>query len=365
MEMEEEMGDPPSTSPATKFLFLCCQLGTEQVCKQQIEARWPEFRFSFSRPGFLTYKVPQQTGMAFDLENTYARTFGFAVDRVEGEDIDALAEQVWARAVTDLPNHLHVWQRDPRKVGESFEPFTTELTNRVVERLNGCRPAACKSIPVNSEASPNDRVLDCILVEENRWWIGEHRVSTTFQAWPGGVPPFKPKFDVISRAYYKTQEALLWSRLPIHAGDQCVEIGSAPGGAAQALLEYKLKIIGIDPAEMDPSIAQHENYRHIRKRGRDVRRREFSDARWLFSDSNVTPKQSLDTIEDIVSHASVRVQGMLITLKMPEWKLAHELDNYLDRIRSWGYQYVKPRHLAFNRQELCIVAMRHRSLKRF
>ncbi|MFP6678350.1 MAG: hypothetical protein VB878_24900, partial [Pirellulaceae bacterium] len=97
----------------------------------------------------------------------------------------------------------------------------------------------------------------------------------------------------------------------------------------------------------------------------DVRRREFSDARWLFSDSNVTPKQSLDTIEDIVSHASVRVQGMLITLKMPEWKLAHELDNYLDRIRSWGYQYVKPRHLAFNRQELCIVAMRHRSLKRF
>jgi 23S rRNA (cytidine2498-2'-O)-methyltransferase len=359
------MGESPANCPTPKFVFVCCQLGTENVCKQQIQARWPEFRFSFSRPGFLTYKVPPQIGPTLDLENTFARTFGFAVDRFEGEDIDVLVEQVWRRAESTAPDHLHVWQRDRRKVGESFEPFPSERTQLAVQRLNHCRPSACKSIPINCEAGSKDRVLDCILVDENRWWIGEHCVGTTFQAWPGGVPPIKLKFDVISRAYYKTQEAILWSRLPIHAGDQCVEIGSAPGGAAQALLEYKLKIIGIDPAEMDPVIAQHEDFRHIRKRGRDVRRRELSDARWLFSDSNVTPKQTLDTIADIVGHASVHVQGMLITLKMPDWKLAAELPEYLNQIRSWGYQYVKPRHLAFNRQELCIVAMRHRSLKRF
>ena len=44
--------------------------------------------------------------------------------------------------------------------------------------------------------------------------------------WPGGVPFLKQRDDVISRAFYKMQEALKWSRLPIQPGDRCVETKS-------------------------------------------------------------------------------------------------------------------------------------------
>ena len=49
-------------------------------------------------------------------------------------------------------------------------------------------------------------------------------------------------------------EALQWSRLPVQKGDAVVEIGSAPGGACQRLLEGGLKVTGVDPSEMDASI---------------------------------------------------------------------------------------------------------------
>jgi 23S rRNA (cytidine2498-2'-O)-methyltransferase len=170
---------------------------------------------------------------------------------------------------------------------------------------------------------------------------------------------------MISRAYLKMREALAWSQMPIASGDICFEIGSSPGGAAQALLEAGLQVIGVDPAEMDERVMQHESFSHIRKRGRDVKRRDFAAAKWLVVDSNVAPEQTLDTVRDIVTHDSVRIRGMLLTLKFPTWSAAGALDDYLARIREWGFQHVKPRQLAYNRQEVCVAAFKNRSMRRF
>lgn len=99
-------------------------------------------------------------------------------------------------------------------------------------------------------------------------------------------------------------------------GDLAVEIGSAPGGACGRLLELGLRVIGIDPAEMDPRIDQHRNFQHIRARGGDLPRRQFRGAKWLLVDSNVRPDQTLTTIENIVTHRQSDFVGLLITLKL-------------------------------------------------
>lgn len=348
----------------SKFLFLCCQIGAESVCKQQIATQWPSFRFSFSRPGFLTYKVPKDLSPSFDLQNAFVRTYGFGVGRAEGGEPEALVDQVWGTIRADAPPNIHIWQRDAHRVGESFEPFPSEMAERCAKLLETRRPAGVAEARINETPRSGERVLDCIIVDPDRWWIGEHWNNTTFHAWPGGVPPLREEPTAISRAYYKLFESILWSRLPVRPGDTCVEIGSAPGGASQALLELRLKVIGVDPALMNPTIAAHADFRHIRKRGKEVRKKEFADVKWLVSDSNVIPEQTLDTVEDIVKNSQVHVRGMLITIKMPEWNFANEIPKYLSRIRSWGYKYVKPRHLAFNRQEICIAAMKHRSMIR-
>ncbi len=141
-------------------------------------------------------------------------------------------------------------------------------------------------------------------------------------------------------------------------GDTIAEIGSAPGGASQAFLEKGLKVVGIDPAVMDERVAAHPKFTHIRKRGHEVRRREFRGVRWLTADINVAPQYTLDAVEAIVTYRDLKIEGLLLTLKLLEWKLADEVPTYLERVRSWGYRHVAARQLSHNRQEICVKAIR-------
>ena len=173
------------------------------------------------------------------------------------------------------------------------------------------------------------------------------------------VPP-----DMFSRAYLKMHEALLWSRFPIQSGDTCMEIGSSPGGAAQALLSKGLHVIGVDPAEMHPSLLAHPRFTHLRRRGTDVKHRDFRSVNWLVVDANIASERTLNMVESIVSLPHVDLRGLLLTVKLRDWNLAKQIPAYVQRVRSWGFESVRARQLAFNKQEICIAAMRKRSMRR-
>ena len=80
-------------------------------------------------------------------------------------------------------------------------------------------------------------------------------------------------------------------------------------------------VTGIDPAEMAPAVLEHPHFTHIRRRSTQVRRREFRKIRWLTADMNVAPDYTLDAVEAIVTHPQINIRGLLLTLKLPEWKL--------------------------------------------
>jgi hypothetical protein len=46
----------------------------------------------------------------------------------------------------------------------------------------------------------------------------------------------------------------------------------------------------------------------------------------------------------------------VLTLKLTDARLTAELPAFHKRIRGWGYEHVRARQLAFNRQEVCVVA---------
>lgn len=345
------------------FLFVACQIGAEGALKGELAVNWPEFRLAFSRPGFLTFKLPPEHGLTadFDIKSVFARTYGFSLGRVEGPMAENLFVQTWELAKDQEVDLVHVWQRDALAPGEhGFEPGPTELADEIGHLLAAARP----ELPVNKRARPGERVLDVVLVEPNQWFIGLHQAASMPSRWPGGVCQIEPPEEMISRAYLKMHEALLWSRLPISSGDRAVEIGSSPGGACQALLERGLVVTGIDPAEMDESLLAHPHFTHIRKRASEVKRREFSGVKWLMADSNVAPAHTLDSVEAIVTHPDVHIRGMLLTLKLLSWELTAEIPNYVARVRSWGYEHVRARQLASNRQEICLLAMKSRSMRR-
>jgi len=398
-----------TASMSVHFLFVVCQVGSEATVKNEIARKHPSFRFAFSRRGFLTFRIPDEVARdrKFELNCVFARTWGFSFGKAIGTDGRQLAREFWKPFVERYPvdvlsqfRHLHVWQRDRFVPGDSdFEPGITPLAEGIGELILEQQPdvsiadhqvhepvdasprldvpqkpgtstlrltgnSITWSLALNEDANVDDRILDCVIVEPNEWWFGWHRANAVETRWPGGVPVIDSPDNMISRAYLKIEEALRWSELPVQAGDRFVEVGSSPGGSCQALLDRGCLVTGIDPAEMDPLLLANPNFTHLRSRAKKVERNDFQSFRWLAMDANVAPKYTLDTVEAIVTQPSVHIEGLLLTLKLTDLALAAELPLFHKRIRSWGYRRVRARQLAFNRQEVCVVAtdaaMHHR-----
>ncbi len=359
------------------------------------------FRFAYSRPGFLTFKIPGVATLPddFDLHSVFARAYGFSLGKATGSADAERAVHVWQLAGERQVNAIHVWQRDLYQPGyRGHEPGPTKIALNAELAIIAAAPVGSEFWAQDSEmqelgateesevteqesnhstarglaisnrkasdieppgtACPGQMVLDCVIVEPNEWWIGYHRAASISSRWSGGMFPINMPSDAVSRAYLKMEEALAWSRMPLQPGDVWAEIGSAPGGSSQALLSHGLRVIGIDPADMEPVVLANPNFTHWKKRGADVRRREYRNVRYLTADINVAPSYTLDTVESIVTHSEVNIRGLILTLKLLDWNLADELPNYLDRVRSWGYRRVRARQLHHNRQEICVFARR-------
>ena len=348
-----------------QFLFVACQAGAEKALKQDLATHHPELAFAFSRPGFVTFKIDDERFDAQQpLQSPFARTWGSSVGSIrEVEDLEKIVaifpDKAW--------KHLHIWKRDPHVPGDrQYEPFhlpeSVELGQRIRESVDG---GPLKDAAINRTARNGDLVADLILVEPEHWFVGWHKASAIATRWPGGVPPIRRPDDMVSRAHLKIQEALRWSRIPLAEGDVCVELGSSPGGSVQCLLEKGLRVIGIDPAIMDERVLNHANFTHVRARAADLKRKEFAGVRWLFADANIAPDNTLEAVEHIVTNRRVSIEGMLLTLKLLDWEMAGQLDDYLQRIREWGYRHVRCRQLAFNRREVCVFAIRNKARLKF
>jgi 23S rRNA (cytidine2498-2'-O)-methyltransferase len=352
---------------SARFLFAVVQPGAERALKNEVARDQPLLKFAFSRPGFVTFRIPDGAagGREQKLDCVFARTWGGTLGKVLGTADDAhLARDAWRVIGDELPRdaarelkHLHVWHRERSLTGdEGYDASADELARAVGEVLIAQRPGAASPPPfINATAAAGDLVLDCVLVERHEWWLGWHRAAAPETRWPGGVPTIAPPPHMISRAYLKIVEALEWSQLPIKAGDRCVEIGSSPGGSCLALLERGLVVTGIDPAEMDPAVLAHPGFTHVRARAKEVKRSVFRDCRWLVMDANVAPNYTLDTLDGLLTQAGVRPAGLVLTLKLTDPKLAERLPVVAERIRRHGYRRVRMRQLAFNRQEICAV----------
>ncbi len=365
--MADTVSDSPTPPAPAPFIFVICQNGAESATKLEIMNNHPNLNLAFSRPGFITFKVSSETPLPqrFTLKSALARTYGWSLGKCTSQDASSMVAEISTLAEFKKSNHLHVWQRDPFTPGKNgFEPGISALANEVGNLFKATADEASTKLVVNKESKPDDLIFDVVMVEPNEWWYGYHFASTVAGRWPGGTPAIDTTVETYSRAYLKLSEALLWSGITIQPGDICAEIGSAPGGACQLLLEKGANVIGIDPAEMETGILEHKNFVHIRKRGSDVKRKEFRNTKWLLSDLNADPKFSIETVADIVNHPLVDVKGIILTLKFSEWKNATSISDLMKAVKALGFQVVKARQLAFNRREICLVAVKDKFVLR-
>ncbi|HEX3600592.1 MAG TPA: SAM-dependent methyltransferase [Lacipirellulaceae bacterium] len=361
-----------------QFVFMTCQSGAEVPLKQEVARAMPAWRPAFSRPGFLTFKYdggsPLDDKELAERNWTFAHSHGISLGRLTGSQLSEMVQQVWQLveprqfSEAKTPIDIHVWQREPIADEDGAEEFVTPLC---VEIETALRAAAPESLEIERAvssprraASRNSLVLDVVVVAPNEWWVGFHRATRRSERWPGGVIPIRLPAHAVSRAYAKLEEALQWSDLPLEREDEWVEVGCAPGGASQALLDRGMFVTGIDPAVVDPTVLENTRFRHLKKRGSDVRRQEFVGVRWLAADMNIAPSDTLDEVEAIVTSPQASIRGMVLTLKLSDWGVANRLPEFIERVRGWGFRDVRTRQLVSGGQEVCLVALRRKALRR-
>jgi len=363
---------------AAQFVFMTCRPGAEGALKQEVARIESAWRPSFSRPGFLTFKngggKPLDVHRLAERSWTFAHAHGISLGKLVGTQLGELVREFWAHpGIAALARSggqldLHVWQREPAADDSGLVTNVTPLCAEIESVLRARAPEAARIARTMSKhrhaTERNSAVLDVVLVEPNEWWIGNHIAVSRHERWPGGNIPIHLPAHAVSRAYAKMDEAIGWSNLPVAEGDECVEVGCAPGGASQALLDRGLFVTGIDPADVDPAVLEHPRFRHLKKRGTDVRRHEFEGVRWLAADMNIAPESTLDEVEVIVCHPGVSIRGLVLTLKFADWSRAENLPELVSRVRVWGYRDVRTRQLVTGGQEICLVALRRKALRR-
>ena len=385
------------------FLFLTCQAGMESSIKQEVPRSFKGAKFAFSRRGILTFRLPEpisQDDLQIGNSLLLARTIGLSIGGIQCKKADdqpgqaikkltphqfhllasqpqvlvdlpstpqllqSVAQQCKAANLVDLDS-LHLWARDGLVSAGHFErgvanssrfPAVDQLAILTRDYLIG-QGILNKSATCNYSAAIGQSVLDLCLIEPDHFWLGWHVANSQSQRWPGGVLPLMPTpAEPLSRAYYKVREAVCWASLPVMDGQMCAEIGAAPGGSCQWLLEQGLNVIGIDPADILPPVSNHPNFVQIRRRGLEVRRRDLAGIDWLLSDANTSPNFLLNTVEDLLKFDQIDLQGLILTLKLPDLNLLAHWNQWKEQVVKWGYKNVRGRQLVFNRQEVCLVA---------
>lgn len=359
------------------FLFAPCQVGAEKVLKTEVGRLYPDFRFAFSRPGFLTFKIPdgfcqpeERLELIADLseQSIFARTASLSLGRIEVSEPTEIVKEAW-RIIEEnrfFINRIHVFRRDPDVPGsQGFEPGSTpellELHRMLFESAPNPKFLGFGNISPDHPALLGETILDLVQVDENRYFLGVHGVfdGCSIQAYyPGGVLPIRLPENAVSRAWLKFEEGLRWSGLPIDKHSRCLDIGAAPGGGSQALLARGTEVFGVDPGEMDPIVLKNPKFKHIRGRLNQTKRSLYKEARWLIADMNVAPNYTLDVLEDLVGRNDMKIRGMLFTLKLLHWDLVKTLPRCTERIRRWGFDDVRVKQLAFNRQEVMVSAQK-------
>ncbi len=319
-----------------QFVFALCAPGAEGALKREVEARRLGWSSSYQRPGFVTF-------------------------RADDDDLGPLPELTWARARSHSLGRLPApWTR---------EAISALLGDVDVLRVSGRDPSVDPQVEALTQALgaadapvPRDgqRVGELVVVTPEELYVGAHVHDETHARRAGGIWPLVVPDAAPSRAWAKLEAVLDWWGHAPAAGQHVLELGSAPGGAAWALLERGARVTGVDPAAMDPRVLAHPRYRHV---GGSISVLPISAlptrVDWLVSDMNVTPRLTLRSAERFLqAEGKGGPRALVLTLKLKDWALAEQVPTWLDTVASWGFEQVLAQQLWPHRQELAIVARR-------
>jgi 23S rRNA (cytidine2498-2'-O)-methyltransferase len=195
------------------------------------------------------------------------------------------------------------------------------------------------------------QIISCTL-RGKRLLAGLSRTVDNLSAWPGGMARIAGGDDALSRAKKKLLEALDVFSIALPKSGRALDLGAAPGGWTQALLEHGLSVTAVDPASLDHRLSSPklEHYRGTAERFLASQPRGGFGL--IVNDMRLDAR---DTARLLVAFAELLApSGSIIsTLKLPERGFVQVLDAAFDILRD--HYRIRARQLFHNRSEVTAV----------
>ncbi|MBF0097786.1 MAG: 23S rRNA (cytidine(2498)-2'-O)-methyltransferase RlmM [Magnetococcales bacterium] len=186
--------------------------------------------------------------------------------------------------------------------------------------------------------------------------------------WPMGIPRLRLPDAAPSRAALKLEEAF-WQLLSaserqqrLGPGQTAVDLGAAPGGWTQVLLQLGMSVIAVDRANLSPSLQDSARLRHLREDGFHFRPVQPVD--WLLCDMVEQPRRIAELVSRWAQAGWCR--AALFNLKLPMKKRFEALlqcrQVLLAPLLQAGLRcQLRLRHLYHDREEVTGVLLLDRS----
>src|SRR5207245_5904296 len=100
------------------------------------------------------------------------------------------------------------------------------------------------------------QIVVSVLCTPEKAYLGISTVEENLSDWPGGMRHFAQTPEQISRSEFKLLEALEVFGVTLPSGGRALDLGAAPGGWTRLLLEAGLRVVAVDPANLDPRLAR-------------------------------------------------------------------------------------------------------------
>lgn len=285
---------------------------------------------------------------------------GFAVYTVvQGSSSTEMTAKVTA-ALREAAQHgppcpwaLHVWVPD----SERANPFSRSADT--LQRSIEMRAAAIdvhwadrRVATAQAARAQGGFLAQVCLVEPGLAIVGGCAAAQALSLHPGGRARMRVPHQAPSRAAMKLEEALEWIGHGPERGDQCVDLGAAPGGWTFILLERGARVTAVDPGALAPELIKRQGLKYIRGSAFDYEPPEPVD--WLFCDMVWRP---LEVAALLARWARRRQARFLVAnIKLPMRRKVEFLQRIRTILAEGGWKDIRLRHLYHDREEVTVFA---------
>lgn len=307
------------------FLFFITNDGNQDLLKEEMIQYFPHLTPSFSKDTFLTFKNQDKEISPAELSKmsfVYQKFFGLNIGKTKaGEEQTALEKFKKSKYAED---------------GYVVFDFSMFQENKK---------------PVLDEKAK--WILSFIEVSAKETWIGLSPNQKTGYAGSLFLDDRLPE-SAPSRAYLKVLQGFEYLGHELHA-ETILEAGSAPGGASRFLLDKGCHVVGIDPAEMDPTILESKNFFHLKKPIQEVESIGNKKIDWLVVDLNLPPAISIKESLRLIRPFSRKIKGCLFNIKTGDLAHVKEIEWHLKKFSEFGFKKVEAVQLPSHRREFMVI----------